>query len=373
MAEAGVRGRFIWHELMTTDIEAAAAFYGRVVGWKTETSPHSPAYKLFVAKEEPMAGLMELPAEAKAMGAPPSWMAYIGTPDVDATVRDAVMLGGSVCKEATDIPTIGRFACLKDPQGATFAVFTPIGGDGEDEAPALGDFSWHELITTDWPAAFAFYQQLFGWEKTEAMDMGPMGVYQMYGRNGKTLGGMFNKPAEMPAPPHWLPYALVPDARVAAELVKIAGGRVMNGPMEVPGGDWIVQFMDRQGVVFAVHSRAPAIAKPAAPKPAAEKAPAKKPAAKKAPAKKPAKKPAAKKPTVKKPAKKAAKKIVKKAAKKVAKKAKKKVAKKVVRKAAKKRVAKKAKKKVVKKAVRKTAKKRAARKAPARKKTRKRR
>ena len=103
-----------------------------------------------------------------------------------------------------------------------------------DAAPTLGDFSWHELATTDWRAALTFYQRLFGWEETSAMDMGPgMGTYQMFGWGGKTMGGMFNKPAEMPVRPH--------GCRTRASAtpegggsIKTAGGQVVNGPMEVP-------------------------------------------------------------------------------------------------------------------------------------------
>jgi predicted enzyme related to lactoylglutathione lyase len=361
MPDAAIRGKFVWHELLTTDLESASSFYSRVVGWTMQTSDWNQSYKLFVSGT-PMAGLMILPDEAKAMGAPPHWLAYIGTPQVDATLREAVMLGGRVLVEPMDLPGIGRFAVLMDPQGAAFAIFTPEGeGGSSDHSTELGDFSWHELITTDWQAGFAFYQRLFGWEKTEAMDMGAMGTYQMFGLRGRTMGGMFNKPAEMPAPPHWLPYALVTDARRAADLVKSAGGRVVNGPMEVPGGDWIVQFQDQQGVIFAVHSRTPA-AKPArpAPKPPAEKAapkaPAKK-AAKKAPAKKA---PAKKAPAKKAPAKKAPAKKAKKAPAKKAKKAVKAPARRAAKKAARapmKKMAKKGRKKAVMKT----------RKAPARK------
>lgn len=112
----------------------------------------------------------------------------------------------------------------------------------EAEAEAqLKDFSWHELATSDYEAAFAFYEKLFGWKRNDAVDMGPLGTYQMYGR------GMYNKPKEMPAPPHWLLYTLVPDINEAAKTVKAAAGRVLNGPMEVPGGDWIVQCLDPQG------------------------------------------------------------------------------------------------------------------------------
>ena len=307
------RDPFVWHELMTSDVNAALAFYQKVIGWKKQPTPQDPSYTMLVAKTGPVAGVMLLPEEAKAMGAPPCWMIYVGTPNVDETSRRAADLGGSVLRAPADIPQVGRFAVLADPQGAAFAVFTPKDASMNPPRADIGGFSWHELATTDWQAALDFYQRLFGWQKTEVMDMGAMGTYQMYGVDGHTLGGVYNKPASMAAPPHWLAYIHVPDSKKAAATVKALGGQVMNGPMEVPGGDWVAQCMDPQGVVFAVHSTKPAVkAAPAAKKPAAKKPAAKKAAAKKRPAKakKAAKKRPARKAAKKRPARKAAKKRV---------------------------------------------------------------
>jgi len=288
-APASRRGRFVWHELMTTDTKSAAALFTKVVGWKTQSWDQNPSYTMFVFNKRPMAGLMLLPEEAKAMGARPHWLSYIGTPDVDATAREAAALGATILKQPTDIPTVGRFAVLADPQGAMFAAFTPTPTEAPpaDGTPAVGDFSWHELSTSDWRAAFNFYQRLFGWEKTESMEMGPeMGTYQMYGWKGQTLGGMFNKSKNMPGPPSWIAYIQVADAKKAAKTVATLGGQIVNGPMEVPGGSWIAQGLDLQGAMFAVHSAKPAARKSAAKKPArpAKKRPAKKAARKIKPA-----------------------------------------------------------------------------------------
>jgi predicted enzyme related to lactoylglutathione lyase len=156
----------------------------------------------------------------------------------------------------TDIPNAGKFAVLMDPQGAAFAVYSSDQESPESAwPPNVGEFSWHELATTDREAAFDFYAALFGWEKTEAMDMGEAGIYQMYGGGGTTLGGMFNKPAEMPGPPFWLFYIRVPDVEIAVEKVMVLGGQVVNGPMEVPGGDKVAQCLDPQGAAFALHSK----------------------------------------------------------------------------------------------------------------------
>jgi uncharacterized protein len=256
MPESTPRGRFVWHELMTTNPDSAQSFYTEVIGWGTQQWEGSTTpYTMWTANGTPLGGVMRLPDEVAAAGSPPHWLAYVSTPDVDATAAQVTDLGGRIMVPPTDIPSVGRFAVFTDPQGAMLAAFTPAGETpGHDGAPRQGEFSWHELTTTDYEAAFSFYNALFGWEKTSAIDMGPMGIYQMYGRNGMALGGMFNKTADMPMPPNWLNYTMVADVHSAAEKVKRLGGQVLNGPMEVPGGDWIVQCMDPQGAAFALHS-----------------------------------------------------------------------------------------------------------------------
>jgi hypothetical protein len=270
------RGRFIWHELMTTAPDAAIAFYGNVVGWGSTGWEQDPSYRLLTMKGTPMAGLMRLPDEARAAGAPPHWLSYVSVSRVEAAVAQATALGATVYVQPRDIPTVGRFAVLADPQGAVFAVYTPATPQVSTGDLTLGDFSWHELATTDWRAGWEFYRALFGWEHESSFDMGPAGTYWMFKRAGgrRPLGGMYTKPPEMPAPPHWLPYVLVPSADRAAELAGRHGGRVLNGPMDVPGGDRVAQLMDPQGGAFAVHSLA-AAAQRAAPGPDEKSAPRK--------------------------------------------------------------------------------------------------
>lgn len=274
MSEKGKHGRFAWHELMTTDTKAAIDYYGKVLKLGTMPFEHDPSYTMFTAEGVPVGGLMTLPEEAKAMGAPPHWLSYVTVTNVDDTVAKAKELGATVYVEPRDILNAGRFAVLADPQGATFAVHAssqPMPDTGDKIA--LGDVSWHELATTDWEAAWKFYEAIFGWEKTDAMDMGPGGTYQMFGFEGKSSGGMYNKPREMPAPPHWLPYATVKDTDATAKQVEKLGGKVLNGPMEVPGGGRIAQCMDPQGAAFAIYAE-PAAVKPE-PKPRAVRKPAK--------------------------------------------------------------------------------------------------
>lgn len=249
-------GQFVWYDLMTSEPEAAQRFYTAVVGWGTRIWEGPKPYTMWVNGESPVGGVMDLPEQAREMGAPPHWLAYVHTSDVGATLKRAQGLGGRVLVEPQEIPSIGSFAIMADPQGAVIALFAPEGDSpGPAGPPKVGEASWHELVTTDHKAAFAFYSELFGWEKTDSMDIGPQVVYQMYGQQGRTYGGMFNKPAEMPGPSAWLVYFRVADLDKAVEVATSSGAKLMNGPMEVPGGDRIAQLMDPQGVAFALHER----------------------------------------------------------------------------------------------------------------------
>src|SRR5262249_30203918 len=124
------------------------------------------------------------------------------------------------------------------------------------------DFSWHELSTADLDAALSFYGELFGWEAAERHDMGEIGFYQLFTRNGQTIGGMYVTPPGLS--PHWLSYVRVKNVDEAAWAARAGGGRTVKGPMEVPGGDWTAQTIDPQGAAFAVHE-VKAVAKAAEP------------------------------------------------------------------------------------------------------------
>jgi predicted enzyme related to lactoylglutathione lyase len=207
---------------------------------------------MWTANGTPIGGVMPLPPGSPA---PPHWLAYIAVPDTDAAARQAASLGGRVYHGPEDIPNVGRFAIMADPQGAVFALFTALPGHESPDAPAaVGEFSWHELMADDWKSAWTFYEAMFGWKKQSEHDMGPMGVYVEFERNGRALGGMFSKGPDMRMPANWMQYIRVDSADRVVEAVKANGGTVLNGPMEVPGGDRIAQCMDPQGAAFAIHS-----------------------------------------------------------------------------------------------------------------------
>ena len=246
---------FFWYELMTTDLDAAEAFYTEVVGWRPEPfekSPGMPRYIVVNAGDRGVGGLMTLPEDAAKMGMPPAWVGYIYTRDIEASVASLTKAGGAVHRAPDDIPGVGRFAVVADPQGAGFMFLQP---NGPDQPPVPlgtpGHLGWHELFATDWQKAFDFYSGQFGWAKGDPFDMGPMGIYQLFTAGAEPIGGMMNKPEQMSVPA-WLFYFNVPAIDAAAKRVTDRGGKVVMGPMEVPSGQWIVQCQDPQGAYFAM-------------------------------------------------------------------------------------------------------------------------
>jgi hypothetical protein len=253
---ADILGRFLWYELMTADVERAKAFYASVTGWRIQgwnAAGGGEPYQMWSVGDRAIGGVMATPPGSDA---PPQWLGYIGTPDVGETTTRAEALGAKVLMPVKEIPTVGKFSVIADPYGAVFLPFMPypppFPPPVPPPSPAVGDMTWHELITTDVPGALRFYSELFGWTADAAMDMGPAGIYQLYKAGEKQLGGMYLKPKEMPGPPHWLYYTRVADLEASMERTKAGGGQVLMGPHEVPGGDRIAICLDPQGASFAL-------------------------------------------------------------------------------------------------------------------------
>lgn len=252
-------GTFIWHELMTTDQDAAIAFYQAVVGWNAADQTMADLgefrYTILSVGERGVAGLMALNEEMTATGARPGWLGIIGVADTDAAARSVEAAGGRILRQPDDIPNIGRFAIVADPGGAVFELMTPNPPEQEPEAlPAQtpGKVGWHELYAGNGgEAAFAFYSGQFGWAADSEMDMGEMGKYRIFSKDGVQLGGIMDKPAQMPVSA-WQFYVNVDAIDAAAARVTDNGGQVLMGPHEVPGGSWIIQCLDPQGANFAL-------------------------------------------------------------------------------------------------------------------------
>lgn len=254
-------GRFIWYELMTTDPQGAAAFYEAVVGWTIvgQTEPGAPVDYRHIVRADGghNGGMLVLTDQMVANGAQPCWLGYLHVADVDAAVSAIVADGGKVLMPKMTIPE-GSFALLTDPQGVPIYVMTPVPPPGQPAAVSDAfdgmtpqHVSWNELLAPDLDAAKAFYAKHFNFEFNSSMPMGPMGDYCFVDHGGDTIGAMMQKPPEVPVG-LWNYYIRVADIEAATATVRDLGGKVLAGPMEVPGGDWVINGVDPQGAAFSL-------------------------------------------------------------------------------------------------------------------------
>ena len=175
---------------------------------------------------------------------------------MDATVGQVTTAGGRVLMAPFDIAMAGRVALVADCCGAPFYIMKPTpqpdGGESTAFSPSLlGRCGWNELCAGDVDHAVAFYTGLFGWTLGEPMDMGEHGKYHFPAHDGVAFGGMMKAMAHM-GPPHWNHYFRVADIDVAKAAAEANGGTVAVGPMQVPGGDWVIMGADPQGAFFAL-------------------------------------------------------------------------------------------------------------------------
>jgi len=256
-------GNFIWYELMTSDADAAAKFYGSVIGWSigapSDSSPGGKDYRMIGRSDGGFeGGVLGLTGDMVSQGARPTWLGYLHVSDVDASVRAITADGGKLLMPPIDLP-VGKIAMMADLMGSPFYVMRPI--PPADKPNARSDVfdpiaqqrvNWNELASTDLSRAKAFYAKHFGFEFKETMNLGTMGDYCFITHDGVLrIGAIMQAPKD--APFHaWLFYFGVNSIAAAKEAIEVSGGKILNGPHEVPGGRWIIIATDPQGAAFGL-------------------------------------------------------------------------------------------------------------------------
>jgi predicted enzyme related to lactoylglutathione lyase len=240
-------GQIVWHDLMTPDVAGAQRFYGELLGWSFNVwKPGEFDYPMIRVGESDHGGIF---GQDPSQGVPPHWVAYVRADDVDAATARAAAAGGSILAEARDIPEVGRFAVIADPQGAVIAPFAA----GYEAPPPQGTFVWEELHTPDPAAAKQFYSEVFGWRASE-MDMGDLGTYGLFGLGEEdSLAGVFQKSADEPGPAYWLTYLAVDDVDAATAKAIGLGATQLLAPMTIEGvGRWSI-LTDPTGASFGLY------------------------------------------------------------------------------------------------------------------------
>ncbi|HXU69846.1 MAG TPA: VOC family protein [Polyangia bacterium] len=254
--------RFVWRELMTGDVARAVQFYTRLFGWKTEVMDMGTMkYTIVKNGDKQVGGIYQTPPEAR--GTPPNWLGYVSVDNVDGACEKAVKLGAKIMMPPMDIPNVGRWAVLTDPQGAAVAPFR--GNQAPQPTPTRaqpGEFCWDELMTNDVAGAVKFYTQLFGWAAVEH-DMGAHGKYTLFKKQGTEkdqnvpgLGGAMAMPKDAKHPPYWMHYIEHADVDKGAAMARELGGQMFVPPTDIPNIGRFSVFADPTGAHFALYKNA---------------------------------------------------------------------------------------------------------------------
>lgn len=245
-------GAVIWYELMTDAVAAAASFYARVLGWRAvDSGLPGPGYRYWRHAGEDVGGLMALPDEARAAGARPAWFPYLHEPQVEARIATVAAAGGAVYMPATEVPGVGRFAMLADPQGAAFYVMAPVGAGASPafSPERIGHGGWNELQAADLDAARAFYAAQFGWQ-SRGDAAHPAGGQCFGTASGDELGAMVQGDPGTRA--WWLCAFNCDDIDAATRRLRAAGGKALDGLRRLPNGKWLLPAEDPQGARFGL-------------------------------------------------------------------------------------------------------------------------
>lgn len=267
MTVATATGRFVWHDLRTTDFGRAIAFYTELFGWRIApvATASGKTTHVFSHDGREFGGVSQLTADRD--GSPSHWLCSISVPDVDDAARTAVRLGGRVV-----IPTYdaggGSASVLADPTGARFALSQSqtqsrsrslsAGADeptGAEPGPtASGGICWHTLATADPGDMATFYADVVGWEVEPSAAPGPQQA--VFTSGDEWHAGLLRKPQEVPAST-WAIFFRVAQVDAAVDKVKRLGGSQVLDIVTLPDADRICGVADPTGAHFVLYEPLP--------------------------------------------------------------------------------------------------------------------
>ncbi|MCB9918237.1 MAG: VOC family protein [Planctomycetes bacterium] len=241
-------GRFVWHDLMTTDAAKSKEFYCSLFGWTIDERPMPGfTYHMIVAGDGGIGGIVEEKAIPMS-----HWMHYVATLDIEASAARCRELGGTVCIGPAEIPQTGKFAVVSDPQGGYFSLFEglPETPGVDPDAPCVGRVCWNELLTTDDGGAQSFYSAMFGWQDAPR-DLGPLGTYHVQTLGEAQVAGIMKNPAPG-LPTYWVPYFFVAELEALTKRAKDLGATCHVELMPIEGIGRFSMLQDTLGACFAL-------------------------------------------------------------------------------------------------------------------------
>jgi predicted enzyme related to lactoylglutathione lyase len=252
-------GRFVWHELITGNIDEAADFYGPLFGWEFKDVYRGDAgmVRTFSVDGRDAGSIRnpEIPGDF-----PPHWLPFVTVEDVGLGAAAAERLGGQVLSPPGLVPGFGESATVEDAGGARIGLLAADGIDDlpADAPPGPGHFIWNDLLAREPKKAGEFYCGVFGWQ-FYSMDMGEGGIYYLLRRDEINEGGIVLKPDQAEGSSMWLPYVAVPDCDSACVQAAHQGGSVFVPPSDLHGAGRYAVAGDRARALIALFEPGPAV------------------------------------------------------------------------------------------------------------------
>lgn len=244
-------GRFVWHDLVTHDLEAVRTFYAQLFGWEFEQAAPRDGHPYLLAKLDGnyVAGIVELPRPGNGTSYA-RWLGYMTVDDIDQAIITARAQSGKVAIASRDLGEVGTVAAISDAQGAVLGlVQTRLDPDELPLNGHVGAVVWDELLATDSHMAAGFYKALTGVDATTIERRG--GEYIMLNGSDKPRAGILQNPFSA-TDPLWLSYFGAGNPAAATNRAQSLGGKVILAPSENLREGSMAILQDPGGAIFAL-------------------------------------------------------------------------------------------------------------------------
>ncbi|MBK9088196.1 MAG: VOC family protein [Holophagales bacterium] len=246
-----IPGKFVWHDLLTTDSPAVEKFYAGLFGWTFEAQKgRENPYKAIRLAGVPIGGIVDVSA-MKADAPSSTWLNYVSVADVDKTVAAMRSRNCKVLREPGPVGSNARAAVVVDPQGAILGLAKIAKGDPPDaDVVPEGSFLWMEYVAEDAAGAITFYKDALGYT-AERIDGGAAVEYYALKAGDKPRAGLYPRPWKE-VRSNWLPYVRVADAAAAAKKAESLGGRILLAPKPEVRNGTLAIVTDPSGAALAL-------------------------------------------------------------------------------------------------------------------------
>jgi len=248
-----IPGKFVWHNLVTSDGEAARQFYGELFGWEFDVRDDG-RYSVITFRGRNLGGILDASKDGNAPKRG-HWLSAMSVASLDASLTAVEEAGGKQLEAPIDVSGVGRVVTVEDADGALLHLLFSDHGDPPDVEPPVHTWLWHELLANHADRALEFYESAFGY-RAEPLKKNPSSEYRVLWSSGDARAGILQNPFEKTRSA-WIPYVRVDDPAALAERVTELGGSVVIAPRPDVRDGTLALVLDPSGAPLALQKWSP--------------------------------------------------------------------------------------------------------------------